>query len=207
MSFARYIQHLENRLHEPLPGQSAHYKMAATKGRLASEAPPHASHAAVLIPLLNGENAQTVFIQRKKHEKDKHSGQISFPGGKLEASDISLEACALREAHEEIGLEPSRVTVMGRLTPLYIPVSNFLVTPVLAYTHEDSNLVPQPSEVDDVIRVDLSYLLQSQLVDKTNIKTHHGITLKNVPYFRIHSKVVWGATAMILSEFLSLLDA
>ena len=86
-------------------------------------------------------------------------------------------------------------------------MSNFLVTPVLAYTHEDANLIPQPSEVDDVIRVDLSYLLQSQLVDKTNIKTHHGITLTNVPYFRIHSKVIWGATAMILSEFLSLLDA
>ena len=181
--------------------------MAATKGRLASEAPPHASQAAVLIPLLNGaETAETVFIQRKKHDKDKHSGQISFPGGKLEASDLSLEACALREAHEEIGLDPSKVTILGRLTPLYIPVSNFMVTPVLAYTNEDSTLVPQPSEVDDVIRVDLAYLLQSQLVDKTNIKTHHGIILKNVPYFRIHSRVVWGATAMILSEFLSLLD-
>lgn len=169
-TYAHMIKNLRHLLREngPLPGLAAQRIMAPI-GRFPvgyDSSPPGAKHAAVLIclhmtPRGGEERTPTTFplIQRMTHARDKHSGQIALPGGKMHEGE-SVEQAALREAHEEIGLAPDSVDVLGTLTPLYIPHSNFSVTPVLGVRIGDTHgmWTPQPEEVEQVIDVDVDEL-------------------------------------------------
>lgn len=157
--------------------------------------------AAVLILIYpSGSRITLVLIKRNEYEGP-HSAQVSFPGGAWENSDGSLEETALRETREELGIE-EKVTLLGSLTPLYIPVSNFMVTPFLGYTNHRPIFHPDPTEVQYVIEASLD-----SFGDPANLRSETVTRQKQnllIPYYFIKREKIWGATAMIISEFLQL---
>jgi 8-oxo-dGTP pyrophosphatase MutT (NUDIX family) len=183
-----------------LPGESAQMRMAPTfRGQYPEQEDP--LHAAVLILLypVDGE-MHVVFMKRNEYDGP-HSGQVSFPGGAREAQDLSLEQTAIRETREEIGIEED-LEILGALTPLHIPVSNFLVFPFLAWLEKTPVFFPDRSEVQYLIEVPLKELLDPAIRESETIY-HHGKTIE-APYYRVGKEKIWGATAMMLSEFLVL---
>ncbi|MEL6862853.1 MAG: CoA pyrophosphatase, partial [Bacteroidota bacterium] len=138
---------------------------------------------------------------------DRHSGQVSFPGGRYEPEDKSLASGAIREAQEEVGINPSDIQLLGRLTELYIPVSNFLVHPFVGFVNHRPSFIPQESEVAEILEVPLSHLLDPMNTRTTKIHLPQNVILSDVPYYHVAQKVVWGATAMMLSEFLEVVEA
>ncbi|MCF8239154.1 MAG: CoA pyrophosphatase [Saprospiraceae bacterium] len=165
--------------------------------------PEDARDAGVLMLLYpRDEEVYTVFIRRAgRIEQDKHKGQISFPGGKREEVDTDMAASAVRETEEEIGVDRQRIRVLRELTPLYIPVSNFLVHPFVGLAEERPFFTPQPDEVDGILEVPLRDILDPDKKQYTDIPIHAGFILRDVPYYHLDDQIVWGATAMILSEF------
>jgi len=148
-----------------------------------------------------------VYIERPSGDsRDRHQGQIAFPGGQQDQSDRDLAQTALREAHEEIGIPPEAVRLLGALTPLYIPVSNFHVFPFLGITNLKPEFIPQVSEVSGILEISLQQLLDPSLQTKTTIRYRPGLHIDDVPCFRFGEKVIWGATAMITSELNELLS-
>lgn len=204
------ISRLKEALQGELPGQSAQMGMAHSLRQLPSATPPNARIAAVLVLLfpsgIQPEDYRLVFIQRSSTDpRDRHAGQISFPGGQAEDSDPNLVFTALREAQEEVGLIPNQVEILGALSTLYIPVSNFLVHPFVAYTSKKPDFKAQPSEVDAILELALADFLQPTA--RTTIKKPigNGVTLNHLPCWQIGSHQIWGATAMITNELLALL--
>jgi len=160
--------------------------------------------SAVLIALYqpNGSNdfSQIYFpVIRRSVYNGHHSGQMALPGGKHEQSDSNLIDTALREANEEIGINPDKVIILGNLTELYVPVSNITILPVVAYLNSKPDFTINKSEVDSVFTVSLDELLSSES-KKSEEQNIHGLKA-NVPYYLFSGCKVWGATAMILSEF------
>ena len=198
------IDQLKHKFTPPLPGKPAQYKMAHAIRRNYPSPPEDARIACVLALLYpRKDDMHIVLIERKSNNKnDRHSGQISFPGGKYEDSDGTYVRGALREAEEEVGIHSSDVKVIGQLTDLYIPVSNFIVYPFVGYMDYTPDFVPQPTEVNSILEIPLSHLGNPKTIEYTDLKLSPQITLKKVPYYNVHGHIVWGATAMILSEFL-----
>ena len=192
-----------------LPGKDIQYQMA----------PPGRPHdypqnkefkesAVTILLYTKKEEMYFALIQRTHHNhNDKHKGQISLPGGKLDKSDNSLFDCALRELEEELGVLKSHVKPLGQLTDLYIPISNFKVQPFIAFSENNINFVPQLSEVEYVLEVVLKDLLNENNFKKGVIKLGPGIELDNIPYFYLNNHIVWGATAMILNEFKNVINS
>lgn len=194
---------LQRALSQPLPGVEAQLQLAHPARSLDVPVGVRAREAAVLILLFEqGGHWHFPLIQRTDHNpNDRHRGQISFPGGKRDPEDDSLIATALRETEEEIGVDRERIHVLGQLSTLYIPVSNFAVTPTVAFIDHIPTWRPQPGEVDHVIEVPLARLHAEDVVQHTEISLDSRIRLREVPYFDLAGQIVWGATAMILSEF------
>lgn len=189
---------------QPPPGTIAQYRMSSFARQNKQDVPENARIACTLVLLYPKNEAwYLILIQRTSNNpNDRHGGQISLPGGQQEESDPSLAATAIREAQEEVGVDPSKVTLLGELTDLYIPVSNFRVHPFVAYTNERPSFELQESEVHAIIEVPLSLLEDERTKQMTNIKISEKLTIKEVPYYNVEGHVVWGATAMMLSEFL-----
>jgi 8-oxo-dGTP pyrophosphatase MutT (NUDIX family) len=201
------IENLKYQLSKPLPGRPAQYKMAHAVRVNYPPAPVDARVACVLTLLYPKNNDwHIVLIERMStHKNDRHSGQISFPGGGLEASDATLAAGALREANEEVGVITDDIELLGQLTEMYIPVSNFLVHPFVGKLDYTPTFIPQPSEVKSILEVPLTLLQDPKTTQTKHLKLSEQITLKNVPYYSIQNHIVWGATAMMLSEFLEVI--
>ena len=144
-----------------------------------------------------------LYIKRPAHPLDKHSGQISFAGGQQEEEDESFQETALREMHEELGIDPKVVTILGPLSSIYVYVSDFYVEPYVMYMDAPPTLVLQESEVAFTIDVPLRQLLEQASL-KTTIAIR-GTELPNVPYYDLNGDVLWGATAMITSELLEII--
>lgn len=199
------IQKIEKSLQNELPGRAAQFEMANISRTLDYVVPSDAKLAGVKLLLFpKQDKLHLSFIQRtSKNPNDPHSGQVSFPGGKLEPNDESLLACALRETEEEVGVLPSKIKVLGALTQLYIPVSNFNVYPFVGFLEEEPLFKLQESEVKSVITLPIDHFLNPENLDSTDI-TVRNFTMKNVPYFKIETNKIWGATAMILNEFLTI---
>lgn len=190
-----------------LPGESAHTEMFPRR-RVASEEIKSVKDyriSAVLALLYNDNGPKMVLTQRQDY-KGTHSGQISFPGGKMEASDISVEHTALRETHEEIGVASDNIDVLGKLTDVYIPVSKFLVHPFIGVLTTEPEFVPEEREVKEIITFDLDLLTQDHILQQRDIPTSAGVTFKNIPCFIIQEKVIWGATALMLNEIKHILQ-
>lgn len=199
----QFIKRIEERLQRPLPGQEAQYRMAHQVRRRVAPPPDDARMAGVLALFYpKSDDWHIVFIERPHRPEDRHGGQISFPGGKQEEMDNSLAETALREAEEEIGVPSSSIRLLGALTDLYIPVSNFLVNPFVGYITQYPTFKPQPSEVEDIIEVPFNTFLNENTRQWINLPITEKITLQQVPYFNIEGKIIWGATAMMLSELI-----
>lgn len=199
------IEALATALQQPLPGVEAQYKMAhAIRTNYDLERPDNVRVACVLALLYpKADDWHIVFIRRTStDERDRHAGQIGLPGGKREETDRTLEMVALREAQEEIGVAPDDVRVLGRLTELYIPVSNFVVYPFVGHLNYRPQFIPQELEVDEVIEVPFQHFGKSDIVQKTDIELIDRVRLRNVPYFDLEGQVLWGATAMMMSELI-----
>lgn len=208
---AQLIRQLSVALQQDLPGQAAQLEMAHGLRAPLSPPPPHARLAAVLVLLfpsgLQADNYRLVFIKRSSHDpRDRHAGQISFPGGSVENTDPNLAFTALREAQEEVGVPPKQVEILGKLTTLYIPVSNFLVHPFVAYTPQKPDFKPQSSEVDAILELPLSDFFKPKARVNISKTISNNTSLQQVPCWQIGEHQIWGATAMITSEFLALLQ-
>lgn len=185
-----------------LPGKSAQDLMIPHIGRNKVTIPVDHKKAAVMIMLYAHQSSwHFTLIKRTSHPKDKHSGQISLPGGQLDPSDLNIIECALRETEEEIGISSLHISQICSLTPLYVPVSNFLIYPQVSYYPGGINqFSKEDNEVDILIHTPINHLLKKSTTKRKNISIRNN-TFHNVPYFDIDNHVVWGATAMILSEF------
>lgn len=209
--FDELRQFLLERLRRPLPGPSVHLAMAPYPKILIGEgsaeikewtAPDDARRGAVLCLLCPDDYGRpSVLLTRRSDKLRHHRGQISFPGGAIEDGETPLQA-ALREAREEVGLPTERANVIGQISNLYIPPSRNFVTPFLALSEELPDLVPEPSEVDEVFLVDINLLAAPETLKRSSdINPGYG----EVPYFDVHPKTpLWGATAMMLNELLAL---
>jgi 8-oxo-dGTP pyrophosphatase MutT (NUDIX family) len=197
----RIKEHLKNEL----PGRPVQFEMTNIRRELDYVVPEDARKAGVMLLLYPADNQlHTMFIVRtSKNPNDPHSGQVSFPGGKLEESDESLMACALRETEEEVGIPRNTIEVLGKLTPLYIPVSNFDVHPFVGFLPEIPSFILQETEVKSIIQLPVEHFTTPSVKGKTTITVHH-FTMENVPYFEAEGKKIWGATSMILNEFLAI---
>lgn len=196
--FDELSDNLKKRLALPLPGKEAQYRMAPTYRPTLDET--DVKHLAGVTILLYPKNDTIYFplIERPVYN-GAHSGQISFPGGKKDKEDKNLVFTALRECEEEIGVDSSKISVLGNLTNLLIPVSKFDVYPVVGIYKDVPSFIPQTSEVVSIIEVPLHLVLNNNITKQKNV-IFNGIE-ETVPYYDINNKMVWGATAMILSEF------
>lgn len=205
-----FILKLKERLLEPLPGIEAQLRMMSTGLRkndpdMYRKAAKDAKKACVLLLLFQKEGAWHTALMERPETPYPHSKQISFPGGGLEDSDVDLAAGALRETEEEFGIPRENITVVGRLSQLYIPVSGYLVYPFVGYLEEAPSYTPDPKEVAEIIEAKVEDLIDPSLRKLTTIEIPNGLTLKEVPYFDLKGKIVWGATAMMLNEFAEIL--
>ena len=200
------IEKIAVALERPLPGAEAQYRMAHAARSSYPRAKQNTRIASVLLLLYPKQDSwHTLYIQRvSSNPNDRHRGQIAFPGGMRESGDLDLAHTALREAEEEVGLAQDRVQMLGQLTPLYIPVSNFLVHPFIGFTDHTPGWTLQADEVAEIIEVPLSHMRDPLIRRYKHIQLSPRLTLRNVPYFDLEGRVLWGATAMITNEFLEL---
>ena len=196
-----WITGLKAELTGPLPGLPAQMRMSPSVIKPGKSALPVRDSGVLLLLYPSGISLSTVFMKRPEYGGP-HSGQISFPGGKSEKGDGSLIDTALRESHEEIGISAASVEVLGTLTPLTIPVSRFKVLPVVGFLREKPCFIPDPEEVEYLIEVEMNLLMKAGIVKKEILIL--GDQPVEVPYYDIYGHHVWGATAMILSEFLEI---
>lgn len=206
MRFDTVLKQMSEVLLHPLPGKAGQMAMAPLpidEERFADLDLTRARKGAVLLLLYPDKGGCMVpFIKRSLYEGT-HAGQISLPGGKWEPSDASLAYTAQRETEEEIGVKMESMKILGRLSSLYIPPSNYLVEPFIGFVENKPAFIPDPREVDRIITCSFAHL-----VNQTTRKQKELIIRKDyhltAPYFDIDNEVVWGATAMILSELLHL---
>lgn len=187
-----------------LPGQGGQLAMAPRPrpGWPLPDLPPGTRQAAALLLLFPTPDGPGLVLTMRASGLPQHAGQVSLPGGAVEPGE-RVEAAALREAHEEVGVEASAVRVVGVLTPLHIPVSGFAVHPVVGVCDPAPAFCPAHREVERVFAVTLRDLADPARVRRTTL-TREGMTY-DVPYFDLAGEMVWGATAMILAEFLDVL--
>lgn len=198
---------LRGRLAGPLPGTDAHLLMAPGYRRTRVSLTPDGkagTPAATVALLYPHGGATAVVLTLRQAALRKHSGQVSFPGGRLDAGETPRQA-ALREAWEEVGVEPGTLDVLGALTPLYIPPTRYTVTPFVAALDHRPALAPHEAEVAALIEAPLAELFHPDAVE-TERRTLLGEEV-DVPFFAVGPYRVWGATAIMLAELAVLLEA
>ena len=209
MNFKDFTIALSKIKNIPLPAETSQFKMAPPYREALlqqqKDKMKHARQSAVMALFYPDLELQTklILILRKTY-KGVHSAQVGFPGGKVEHSDQNLMQTALRETHEEVGVKPDYIKVYKEMTQVYIPPSNFVVQPYLGIAEQTPKFVKQETEVEDLIEVYLKDLLSDSNLTQKTVKTSYGIDVE-VPAFNLSNYLVWGATAMMLSEVKDLL--
>jgi 8-oxo-dGTP pyrophosphatase MutT (NUDIX family) len=203
-SFSALASDLISALAKPLPGQAAHMLMAPQPRRAWPDGvrPTNIRDAAALVLLFpDADDRANLVLTVRAGTLERHGGQVSLPGGVIEPGESYAHA-ALREAHEEIGLDPSLVRVVGALTPVDIPVSGFRVHPIVGLMESRPSFSPADGEVARILVVTIDELLAPRcVVDTTREREGRHIV---APAFCVEGEEIWGATAMVLAEFLSL---
>jgi 8-oxo-dGTP pyrophosphatase MutT (NUDIX family) len=204
MKLSKLAQKLQIRLINNLPGKDEQWRMRVTSDKSYNfdNTEEDAIQSAVLI-LLYEENGVICFtLTERTQTVEHHRGQISLPGGAREA-DEKLSSTAIRETQEEIGIYADDVDIIGALSPLFVPVTGFIINPFVGIINANFEPQPAPEEVETVISVHVNELLNddNELQEKRNLRGYD----MNIPYFLLSGHKVWGATAMILSEFKTVL--
>jgi 8-oxo-dGTP pyrophosphatase MutT (NUDIX family) len=209
MNFETFVKSVSKIKNLNLPGEDSQFKMSppfrkelVEANRAKMKEAKKAAVMALFYPNLQGET-YLILILRKTY-KGVHSAQVGFPGGKYEEDDPHLEYTALRETEEEVGVPIDTVEVLSPMTSLYIPPSNFTVAPFLGITHETPKFVKQDEEVEDLIEVKLADFMDEANTTDVTVMTSLKTEIE-VPAFMLNGHVVWGATAMMLSELKDLL--
>lgn len=201
MSFLDLIERLESRLKLPLPGASAHEVARATPvgtliPKFDHKIPPKPGSVMILF-YPEDDRIRFPLIKRPDYQ-GAHSGQVSLPGGKAEHGETFTET-ALRECFEEIGVHPTEVTVIGRLSDFFVIPSNFMVTPVVGYATSKPIFTPDAIEVAHILNGDVFELMKEDALKEKEILAANRFAMR-APHFEIEGEVVWGATAMMLNE-------
>ena len=204
------INHLRHALSRPLPGLEAQLRMAPNPraGWDPLKVPDDARPAAALVLLYPHNDTVNVTLTVRGSELRNHTGQVSFPGGRVDDGE-AIEQAALREANEEVGVDPRTLEILGRLTPLHIPVSRYILHPIVAYASMRPAFQRAEWEVARIIEAPVELLLNPATV-KRELRTRvtNGQTIDvDVPFYDIDGEKVWGATAMVLAEFCALAGA
>ena len=207
LPFSELIRLLAARLRQPLPGIATQLKMSSNaryRELMNFRTPEHATPSSVLLLLYpEGGEVWIAFMQRPEYDGI-HSGQISLPGGKAEPTDTDPAFTALREAHEEIGIDPEKVNLIGRLTDLYIPPSNFVVSPFVGYSEVRPDFSIDPAEVEKIVEVRLSDLASDENIREQTFRIRGDVEL-TAPAYVVGGEIIWGATAMMVAEFCEIL--
>ena len=204
MDFQRFITQLKITINKDLPGEESHQKMRVIYDQ-SIELPfseINSIPAAVLILLYLADNEIYFFLTKRTDELKHHKGQISLPGGTQEGNEKLIDT-ALRETQEEIGINKTSISIIGTITPLFVPVTGFMIYPFIGYSLNKLNPKPDPVEVATIFSVNISDLLnkENRTTEQRNIRGYD----VQVPYFKLNDYQVWGATSMILSEFRDLI--
>ena len=206
MDFQHFITQLEITITNYLPGEESQQKMRVNYDQ-SIELPfskNNSTASAVLILLYLEDNEIHFFLTKRSNELEHHKGQISLPGGTQEENE-ELTHTALRETQEEIGINKTSISIIGSMTPLFVPGTGFMIHPFIGYSSNKLEPTPDPSEVEAIFSVNISDLLNetNQTIEKRNIRGYD----VEVPYFKLNNYEVWGATSMILSEFRDLIKS
>lgn len=196
---------LKEKLNTPLPGLNAQLNMVPDPrpgNKVYTEVQNSCKRAGVLVLLYLKGTRVFVVLTRRTELVEHHQAQISFPGGRQEEGE-NLEQTALRETCEELGIQVSAFQVLGPLTPLYIPPTNYCIYPVVAKMTEPPQFKPSPYEVAEVLEIPLDYLCDQKTV-RREMWTLHGMNVE-VPFYFFEGHKIWGATAMVLAEFVEIL--
>ena len=203
MDFQLFKQKIQKQLATELPGETAHSELMPVN-RISNRALKDTSKlrksAVGLILFPEAKTIKCILIKRPNYD-GVHSGQICFPGGKMDVEDRNLEQTARRECYEAIHLPFGTGELIGELSEVYIPVSQFIVHPFVFTLSQKPKLYPDEREVHSIIAFDALDLLNEDVLKTKDIRLTQTYTQKNVPYFDIQGHVVWGATAMMLAEF------
>lgn len=199
------LARLEERLRNPMPGLSAQLRMVPEPRpgqKTYEEVQDTCRPAAVLVLIYPRRGRLHLVLTLRTSKVDHHRDQVSFPGGKMDSHETICEA-ALREAAEELGVPAEAVRVLGQLTPLYVPPSNFCIYPVVGAAEKRPRFRPAPAEVAEVIDLPLDALLDPGGLRREVWSLNGRETI--VPYYAHAGHKIWGATAMILAEFVELI--
>jgi len=196
---------LRVKLAETLPGVEAQMRFAPAPARTGWKAgyfPEDARIAAALLLIYDGPEGPALPLTVRASGLTRHAGQISLPGGAADDGE-TLAQTALREAHEEIGVDPAAVHVLGELTPVHVLVSGFTLHPVVAVTHERPVFLAAAGEVDEILEVSLDHLRDASRI-RRGTRIREGVAVE-YPYYDLLGHQVWGSTAMVLGEFVCLI--
>jgi len=205
VKFTGFIGHLTEKLKSPLPGRKAHNKLVPLSRRNYPENPDYsrAKKSSVLSLFYpERDKIMLVFIKRPLYD-GVHSGQIAFPGGQFEKTDFDLKETALRETMEEVGIPGEKISIIGQLSQLYIPPSNFLVNPFVGYLNEVPIFKIDPKEVHEVFVLNIEDLLNDENLQTRDVSGRDYSF--SAPCFYVDDRLIWGATSMMLSELLEVI--
>ena len=192
-------------LMEPLPGLEAQLTMVPEPRpghKTFDQVEGSSLKAGILLLLIPRGGTLFLVLTRRTDRVPHHRGQISFPGGEQHPGEVPVET-AVREAEEELGIDLGRCRILGALTPLYIPPSNYCVYPFVALLEESPRFRPQPEEVDEVLEVPVDHVMDLRN-RRAEVRTLDGNPVR-IPFFEFQGNKIWGATAMVLAEFLAAL--
>ncbi|MBA0884689.1 NUDIX hydrolase [Flavobacterium undicola] len=210
MDFQYFLKFIPQLIQEELPAAVSHEKMMPLQRKELLEKinfkeinPKEAAVTMLFYP--KNKETHLVLIVRNSY-KGVHSAQIAFPGGKFELEDADFQTTALRETEEEIGISRDKIEIIKAFSSLYIPPSNFMVYPFLGICKEEIQFVPDALEVASIIELPLTVFMDDSILTIENLSTSYASFIE-VPAFKIDGHIVWGATAMMLSELRDVLNS
>jgi len=208
LTFSDTIHKIFEAFNNPLPGYKAHIEMAPYRKKVElnfeNNKPKIASTLLLLYPKDN--DIYFCLIERTEYEGT-HSKQISFPGGRNENRE-TIKETALRECHEEIGVPRQEINIIGEMTQVYVPPSNYLIHPFVGYCDTKPTFIADPREVKTIIEIKMNELSKPDLIknQKMNFGSKDQRFQADVPYLDLNDKIVWGATSVVLNEFRRMLQ-
>ena len=205
------LSKLKYSINQTLPGLNSHMKMAPEhrgeelKNNL--KLSQDARKSAVMILFFLDDNVLKMIVIRRSVYVGIHSGQIAFPGGRYEEEDGDVRVTALREIEEEIGIPEDKIEIIGRLSDIYVPPSNFLISVFVGYLAEKPIYMIDEREVDEVIEIPFIDFFKPDVIKQKDFYVNSIKAVSNAPYFDVTNAEIWGASAMVISELLDILKS